>query len=416
VWNEQTKQLVEEKKLVVIGVVQEQHAERARLYKQWKQYDFPIAQDSFTELGLSVVPVPILIDEFGYVQSAKPRLTNIGALVNKKSNPPANSAPRLDPKKRTAYEIMQSKPLEETLEKGKQLILAGDALIRQVSANRLVNFATYNDGSISSHLHHAIAKYHHSEEILVKHDAELLGALYFRLGVAYRMRFDKLPREARTDADFDRAIEYWSKAVERTPNQYIWRRRIQQYGPRQAKPYPFYDWVETAEKELLQRGEKPIELPVPLTESETAKPSNKFNLLSKATNPDPHEKINEAPSNVIQCRATVVPATAKPGQAVRVHLHFNTVAAKWNNEAENMVVWINESNSGQSEKSLIEFENPVAPTSTETRQFEFEYQTDKAATQNIEINGFALFNTCKSSGGQCLYLRKNFSIPILINP
>ncbi len=84
-WNEKTKTLVADGKLVVIGVVQEQHAERAKLYKQWKQYEFPIAQDSVTGLGLAVVPVPILLDEQGYVQSSRPKLSNIEALVATKA-------------------------------------------------------------------------------------------------------------------------------------------------------------------------------------------------------------------------------------------------------------------------------------------------------------------------------------------
>ena len=66
--------------------------------------------------------------------------------------------------------------------------------------------------------------------------------LHFRLGVAYRKWFD----EKKDIAFFDQAVEQWGKALAMQPNQYIWRRRIQQYGPRLIKPYPFYDWVEAA--------------------------------------------------------------------------------------------------------------------------------------------------------------------------
>ena len=41
--------------------------------------------------------------------------------------------------------------------------------------------------------------------------------------------------------DFANAVNAWSQARNADPNQCIWRRRLQQYGPRLAKPYPFYD-------------------------------------------------------------------------------------------------------------------------------------------------------------------------------
>ncbi|MCH8851876.1 MAG: hypothetical protein IID41_04415, partial [Planctomycetes bacterium] len=51
--------------LVVLGVVQEQHPDRAKLYKQWRQIDWPILVDSLNLLDLAVVPVPVAIDESG---------------------------------------------------------------------------------------------------------------------------------------------------------------------------------------------------------------------------------------------------------------------------------------------------------------------------------------------------------------
>ena len=64
------------------------------------------------------------------------------------------------------------------------------------------------------------------------------------------------------DASFQRAIDAWGQALAIDPNHYIWRRRIQQYGPRLIKPYPFYDWVEQAAREIRARGETPVELAV----------------------------------------------------------------------------------------------------------------------------------------------------------
>ena len=68
------------------------------------------------------------------------------------------------------------------------------------------------------------------------------------------MRYDSAHRR---EGDFQRAVEAWSRALEIDPNNYIFRRRIQQYGPRLSKPYPFYDWVSRARDEITARGETP---------------------------------------------------------------------------------------------------------------------------------------------------------------
>lgn len=52
-------------------------------------------------------------------------------------------------------------------------------------------------------------------------------------------------------------MEHRGKALDLVP--YIFRRRIQQYGPRLDKPYPFYDWVSEARAAVLARGETPVE-------------------------------------------------------------------------------------------------------------------------------------------------------------
>ena len=80
------------------------------------------------------------------------------------------------------------------------------------------------------------------------------GRALFRLGVALRQRYESAA--ARRD-DFQAAVENWGQALQLDPNQYIWRRRIQQYGPRLDKPYPFYDWVAEAERAIRARGERP---------------------------------------------------------------------------------------------------------------------------------------------------------------
>ena len=52
----------------MLGVIQEQHAERARLYAQWKQFTWPIVHDPITRLNLAAVPIAVLIDQHGVVR------------------------------------------------------------------------------------------------------------------------------------------------------------------------------------------------------------------------------------------------------------------------------------------------------------------------------------------------------------
>jgi len=52
------------------------------------------------------------------------------------------------------------------------------------------------------------------------------------------MRYDSLRRR---EGDLQKALTSRQDAQDSNPNHYIWRRRIQQYGPRLDKPYPFYE-------------------------------------------------------------------------------------------------------------------------------------------------------------------------------
>ncbi|HVL13287.1 MAG TPA: hypothetical protein VM529_12035 [Gemmata sp.] len=55
-------------KLVVLGVTQEQHSERCRLFAQWKGFDWPILHDPINVLGSSAVPIVLALDEHGIVR------------------------------------------------------------------------------------------------------------------------------------------------------------------------------------------------------------------------------------------------------------------------------------------------------------------------------------------------------------
>lgn len=234
------------------------------------------------------------------------------------------------------------------------------------------------------------------------------GPAEFALGVAYRQRFDSKFAE---EDDFRNAVAAWGRALEIDPNQYIYRRRIQQYGPRLIKPYPFYDWIEQAKAEIKERGEEPVELSVELSGAEIAQParSSPSAEATSADNPDPNGRILRDAA-LIETSAVVVPAAVKPGEAVRVHLSFTPQAtAHWNNEAEPMLVWLETPSEWKVQQTLSQLPQPASPESNEVRHLEIEIKSSKRA-KSQKLNGFALFYVCEELSGQCLYRRLDFEV------
>ena len=66
-------------KLVVVGITQEQHSDRCRLFAQWKGIDWPILWDPINLTGSSAVPIVTAIDEYGIVRSLRPKPETIEA-------------------------------------------------------------------------------------------------------------------------------------------------------------------------------------------------------------------------------------------------------------------------------------------------------------------------------------------------
>ncbi len=61
-WHERTQPFVDEDRLQVVGIVQEQHAERARLFMQWKGLAWPLLVDSLNLMGVEGIPLTYFLD------------------------------------------------------------------------------------------------------------------------------------------------------------------------------------------------------------------------------------------------------------------------------------------------------------------------------------------------------------------
>lgn len=215
-WHEATKELQEQNKIQVVGIIQEQHPDRARLFMQWKQMNWPIMVDALNLLEVTAVPITIFIDELGIIRELNPRLRNSKELLEKFLN---NST--------QAHAVNITVKKEEKNDSAPKKEKSTINSLSQSKANTLFLWKG------PEQLDKTITLYQQAVEADQNN-----GVSHFRIGVAYRKRYDS---EYRKTSDFFMAINHWAKALELDPNQYIWRRRIQQYGPRLDKPYPFYD-------------------------------------------------------------------------------------------------------------------------------------------------------------------------------
>ncbi len=392
-WHEATKELQQQGRLQVAGIIEEQHPDRCRLFMQWKQMGWPILVDSLNLLGVEVVPVTVAIDEYGIIRRINIPLKEAAAFArdfaNRKYEPPAGYEP--SPAALADLERLRPPAGDETADTWRA---HGDAVFLWTDSRRISE---------------AVAAYEKAVK-LSPQDARS----HFRLGVAYRKRYDS---DERRPEDFQLAVGHWRRALELNPNQYIWRRRIQQYGPRLEKPYPFYDWVEAARKEIQARGETPVALSVEPSEAEFAKPLQDFDSAPNGRQePDPKGLIHRDKGEFVLVETTVVPDTIAPGATTRFHVVFRPKArrkAHWNNEAHDLVLWLTAPEGWILNSRYFTFPNPSQTISREVRRLEFEAKSPKdAVTGRVRIPGYVLYYVCEDVTGTCLYRRQDLSLEV----
>jgi len=373
-WHEATKELERQGKVRVAGIIEEQHPDRARLFMQWKRMGWPILVDSLNLIGVQAVPITLFIDEHGIIRRVNPPLKNAAAVTGEflaeRYEAPAAAAPAV----------------------------AVDA------ANKL--FLWGGEKKIGEAIDAYKARRQHASP-----DA----AATFRLGVAYRRRYDSPQRQ---EGDFQAAIDHWQKALDLNPNQYIWRRRIQQYGPRLSKPYSFYDWVVTAREEIRARGEQPPPLVVEPGGAEFARPLKQFEAEGAAAEPDAAGRIHRDPGRFIRVETIAAPPSIAAGAATRFHAVFRPnqrIKAHWNNEAEGLVLWVNPPAGWSVNPRRVALENPREAVSLETRAIEFEALAPvEAAAGRITIPAYALYYVCEDVNGTCLFRRQDLRFTVSV--
>lgn len=367
----------------------EQHPDRTRLFMQWQQMDWSIMVDPFNLLNMRVVPCTLAIDEHGIIRAVQPRLDRASEFED------------------LFVQQQFDAPTEPVI--ARKIITQAEKP-SDADAHALSDYAValtlWGDDTL---LDEAVAV---SEQAL---SIQADDRTHFNLGVIYRMRYDSVYRQA---DDFMQAVNHWTAALNYDPNNYIWRRRIQQYGPRLDKPYPFYDWVLQARADIQARGDEPIILSIEPAGAEFAAPMQNFDTQLKQSNPDPDNRIYQDTEPLILADIVVVPPQIVAGESVRVHITLRTSQdAHWNNEVDDTLLWLHEADQWQIDRPLQTVAKGDGDTSNENRHFEVELRStsDMPIGQQL-INAYSLYYICEDVNGICLYRRQDFTIPIEILP
>ncbi|MFT4540848.1 MAG: hypothetical protein ACI835_003307 [Planctomycetota bacterium] len=398
VWHDITKEARESELVTVIGITQEQHPDRCQLFAQWQEFDWPILWDPFNLTGASSVPIVTGVDEFGRVTE------------------------KLEPRS------FEDRFLYADFPEGDRLMLPEPAVLRAHQSKDVLDRASalaklmWGGGAWaeSDPRHAAIAWL---EEEARRDGANASAA--FELGVAYRLRYDlnQLGQRHRP-LDFQDSLDAWRTALALDQNQYIWRRRIQQYGPRLDKPYPFYDWVERAKADLVAKGKLPTPLLTPLTGSELASGTNAMPTnLGEHSAPDPGRKAPIDKGEWIQIESAVATHTGKRGARVRasgasrIHLVLRPNAKKqvhWGDEAGATLVWVATPRDWRIERNLYTLAVPDGQqNSGRARTLDFEIVAPQQRGDGpSRLRGYVLYYVCEGEGGKCAYFRQDFEVSI----
>lgn len=366
-WHKKVEQAVAGGELQEFAIAPEQYGDRMALFMQWKEMTFPVLMDPLNILDVDKVPILLLVDESGVIRYRNPSEKNLRQFL--------------------AKDYKKENPNQERPTASQREVKASAALAQGPDA-----------------LAAAIADY---QSYCQAHPKDAKSS--FQLGVLLRARYDS---DSQHGKDFQEAILAWSGALALTPSQYIWRRRIQQYGPQLDKPYPFYNWVTEARRVITARGEDPLPLRLEPSGSEMAGPAR------EAPRRD-HEKRYPAEKGTLPdgtialtLEATLIPHTSKEGSDGHFRLHLRATPKDdyhWTSDAQEAQLWLLPSDGEP--KFLTSEITPLPPeaeTSLQGRVLEASLTGPEARDGKLAL----FYYICSDDPPACVYLVSEIALEV----
>jgi hypothetical protein len=399
-WHEASEPLRKEEKLQIVGIAEEQHPDRTALYAQWKGWRWTILWDPLDVAVVLITPHVYLLDAHGIVRAVDPDPKRLAELI-------ANEYPKPADLPEMQVALVQAL-LEEDSDDSEEATAREEHL--RAYAKLLWGKSEDIDAAIDVLAAEAGA-------------GQAKPAQLFRLGVAYRLRCDST--RARP-GDFQAALDAWKAAVRQEPNVQVWRRRLLQYGPREGKPFVFYDWVPQARAAIRAREEKPIALSVPPSGAETATGTDRFEVVeSDPKEPDPDGKVERDDAGLVTVDTAVTfkpPRTRvlRPDHSARLHIALTPSAergARWCDPGRPLEVWLQLPEGWRADRRLLTAASDDPPSPSGARWVDVEICPPQAIATSQSggrgvLAGYALFEVCTGEDGEPVRRRVEFEISV----
>jgi len=397
VWFEKAKPFVAEGKLAVLGVAHEQHADRCRLFMQWKGIDWPALHDPLNLVNVQSLPLVVAVDEHGIVRSTKLHPDKLAEeFVNKEFEAPET------PPEPGRTELADTRITRRLAKDGRSVAGwrdHGNALV-------MVGLPPLIDEAIEAY-----------RQGLKQKKGDVDSRTWFRLGVACCIRHD---RPEHRDGDFQAAVDAWRKAVELAPANEVFAARLQQYGPATAMPHAFYDWIETAEKEITAQGGTPVALAVEPCSGERRQPARGFGDGKSGgvatSNEAARDEWKPDENDLVSVEKTVVHcADEKASRVVTVHLRLRPNAERgirWSSVAGQPRLLIEPGEDLQVDQAAVTWPPLPQASPDGARTLSFDVQLPKRSKQAVSVNVHALYAVQEGEAGQPRRLSRDVSVKI----
>ncbi|MPZ21659.1 MAG: hypothetical protein GEV06_27785 [Luteitalea sp.] len=170
---------------------------------------------------------------------------------------------------------------------------------------------------------------------------------------------------------------------------------------------------------IRARGDDPVPLSVEPSGAEFAQPVKAFETASGSRpEPDPKGRIYRDRGGLIHLEALTVPTEVAPGATTRAHVVLRPNLARkahWNNEVDDLVLWVNPPEGWQVDARYLTVPRPKQPVSQETRRVEFELRSpETVAAGRVRIPAYTLYYVCEDVDGTCLYQRQDLALDVRV--